>query len=229
MKDLLEDLSVEAKILGAAADKWVQVSLSGEDETVATNLLARDFGFCPITLEKAKAAGALKGYVVNLAESTKELRVDVGIFQPATVYASVPLKHLQAELAGEKDTSLKKLAEMWGFSDNLPLTIKITGATAKGNRLDATLDASQIEKFKLWRDSLLDRLIILGASDYQVKLALEQAGLNRDVIDVDALGMFEHALVCKLGTDAAGLVPRLGRNLHKATFNVFGPRKLLFC
>ena len=62
-----------------------------------------------------------------------------------------------------------------------------------------------------------------------MKLAVEQAGLNRDVIDVNALGMFEHALVCKLGTDAAGLVPRLGRNLHKATFNVFGPRKLLFC
>jgi hypothetical protein len=56
-------------------------------------------------------------------------------------------------------------------------------------------------------------------------MAVAQAGLNRDVIDVETLGMFEHALVCKLGTDAAGLIGRVGRKLRKAKFTVFNPKK----
>jgi len=39
--------------------------------------------------------------------------------------------------------------------------------------------------------------------------------------------MFEHAVLCKLGTDAAGLIPRMGKNLRKAVFSVFNPRKIL--
>jgi len=60
-----------------------------------------------------------------------------------------------------------------------------------------------------------------------VKAAVEHANLGRDVIDVDALGMFEHALVCKLGTDAAGLISRIGRSLWKAKFTIFNPKRTL--
>jgi hypothetical protein len=57
-------------------------------------------------------------------------------------------------------------------------------------------------------------------------MALEHARLERDVISVESLGMFEHALVCKLGTDAAGLIRQLGRNLGNAKFTVFNPKSL---
>jgi hypothetical protein len=39
--------------------------------------------------------------------------------------------------------------------------------------------------------------------------------------------MFEHAVVCKLGTDAAGLIPKLGRILGRAVLSVFNPRRIL--
>ena len=38
--------------------------------------------------------------------------------------------------------------------------------------------------------------------------------------------MFEHVLTCKLGTDAAGLIPKIGRNLRNAKFAVFNPKRL---
>jgi hypothetical protein len=47
------------------------------------------------------------------------------------------------------------------------------------------------------------------------------------VIGLESLGMCEHALVCKLGTDAAGLIPRIGRILKSAKFAVFNPRKIM--
>jgi hypothetical protein len=74
---------------------------------------------------------------------------------------------------------------------------------------------------------LLDRLIIVQASADNIRLALKRGGLTHDTIDVEPLGFFEHAVICKLGTDARGLIPRIGRNLKEATFAVFSPRRIL--
>jgi hypothetical protein len=46
-------------------------------------------------------------------------------------------------------------------------------------------------------------------------------------VDVYSLGMFEHAVACKLGTDAAGLIPKVGRVLRKATLSVFNSRRVV--
>jgi len=41
------------------------------------------------------------------------------------------------------------------------------------------------------------------------------------------LGLFEHAIVCKLGTDAAGLIPKIGKKLWSAKFSVFSPKRII--
>jgi hypothetical protein len=227
LADLIGDLNVEAAIKGTLAGRWVQLELSGEDEAVATKLLEREVGFCPVSLDNLKKFATLKGYVVNLDESTEELLVDIGVVQPKTVHATISLKHLQAHLGYEKKTTLKKISELWGICENLPLNIKVLEVNTEKNRVEAELQATQIRKVVLWKDSLLDRLLIMGASIQEVNSAVEQEGLGRDVIDVEALGMFEHTLVCKLGTDAAGLIGRIGRRLRKAKFTVFNPKKIV--
>jgi hypothetical protein len=228
LEDLLGDLSVEAKILGTQAGRWVQLELSGEDETIATKLLEREAGgFCPVSLENVKKFSALKGYVTGLGKSSADLTLDVGIFEPKPAYATIPLSRLQAHLAAKQVVPLKKLTEFWGICENLPLELKVLEVDAQNSRLEADLQPAQTHRFMQWRDSLLDRLIVIGASQNELKTAVAQEGLNRDVIDTEALGMFEHALVCKLGTDAAGLIGRIGRRLRKARFTVFNPKKTL--
>ena len=227
VKNLFVGLSVDATVISSSTDNWVQVTLAGEDEEVATNLLKREFGFCPSTLENAQGSSMLKGYVTNLEKSKEELLVDVGIFQPKTVYAVIPLGNLQAQLADGRPAPLKKIVELWGICENLPMGVRIVNVDTVANRIDAELATEQIEKYELWQGSLLDRLLVLGASLYQVKMAVEQEELSRDVIDIEPLGMFEYALVCKLGTDAAGLISRIGRRLRKAKFTVFNPKRTL--
>lgn len=73
---------------------------------------------------------------------------------------------------------------------------------------------------------MLDRLLILGVSLNGIKLAVEKAGFNRDVIGIEPLGGFEHAVVCKLGTDAVGLIPKIGKSLRNASLGVFSPKRL---
>jgi hypothetical protein len=226
IKNLFEGLDAQAAVDHSLNDRWVHVTLSGEDESVATNLLARDFGFCPETLQSVEKASVLKGFVTNI-EKSKELTVDIGVSKPKATNASIPLSNLQMQLAGGKKSSLQKIAETWGISEYLPLTIKIINVNAEENKIEAELANEQIEKLMLWRDSLLDRLLVLGASRNQLDMAVEQAELDRDVINIEALGMFEHALVCKLGTDAAGLISRIGRRLRKAKFTVFNPKRII--
>jgi hypothetical protein len=224
---LFDGLSVEATVTGEPDQAWIQVSISGEDEEVAKNLLTRDFGVCPTEIKNVEVGSTLKGFVTRLTESKDRLLVDIGVFQPKTVYAAVPLVNLQRQLADDKKLPVKRIAELWGLCENLPLTVKVTSQEVKDGAFEAELAPELLARLMRWRDSLLDRLLVVGASAEQVKLTVQQTGLERDVIDVEVLGMFEHALVCKLGTDAAGLIGRIGSRLRKARFTVFNPKPLI--
>jgi hypothetical protein len=222
----LSGLEVEVKILGTVSDGWVQISLSGEDEGVATNYVIQEVGLCPSSFKNVRKFSTLKGYIKNIGKNGGELSIDVGVFQPKIVHATVPLRHLQAELVGGRKIALGKIAELFGFCEGLPVNIKVNGLDEEESRIDAELSSKQISKYAVWRESLLDRLLVLGPSFHEIKTTIEHAKLDRDVIDVEPLGLFEHALTCKLGTDAAGLIPKIGRNLKSAKFDVFNPKTL---
>jgi hypothetical protein len=224
LKANLEGLDAKTEL--SIVDKWVRVQLSGEDETIATNYIRKEVGLCPETLGNVKRFATLKGYIVDSGKSPDALHVDVGVFQPETVLGAVPLRYLQSVLVDGRKLALKKISELFGFCDNLPVNVKISLVDMAEKRMEAEFALSQLERFNLWRESLLDRLIVLGASLPDVNRMLTQSGLDRDVVGVESLGLFEHALVCKLGTDAVGLISKVGRGLRNARFVVFSPRKI---
>jgi hypothetical protein len=226
LKLAFEDLDVETKILSTPADRWPQLVLAGEDEGIAASYISKEIGICPTSLENISKFSVLKGYITNLEKSKEELSIDVGILKPEIIHATIPLRHLQAQLVDGRKFALRKIAELFGFCEDLPICVKVSLLNEDENRIDAELSPNQIEKYQVWRESLLDRLLILGPSLYETQMTLEHAKLERDVIGVETLGMFEHALTCKLGTDAAGLIPKIGRNLRNAKFAVFNPRRI---
>ncbi len=228
LRTQFEDLDVEVQVLNTSANRWVQVSLSGEDEPIATSYIKKEIGTCPTSLENAKNFPVLRGYISKLDLNKQELIVDVGIFEPKTVFAIVPLSCLQAQLANGRKLDLKKIAEIFGLAERSPLSVKAVSAIVEDvEELQAELTVEQAEKLHLWQQSLLDRLIILGASKETIENVLERTRLNRDVFEVETLGMFEHALTCKLGTNAAGLVGIMGRYLRNSVFVVFNAKKSL--
>ncbi|MGE5575247.1 MAG: DUF2110 family protein [Ignavibacteria bacterium] len=218
-----EELDVEVKVLTSSANRWVQVSLSGEDEGIASSYINKKIGICPTSIENAINQPVLKGYISKVDLDRQELFVDVGIFEPKTILATVHLARLQSQLVEGKKVDLKKIAESYALAERSLLSIK--PVSLEGDELEAELSAGQVEKLRLWQQSLLDRLIILGASRETIESVLERTRLTRDVIDVEALGMFEHALTCKLGTNAAGLVSVMGRYLRNSVFVVFNAKK----
>lgn len=227
LKSTLKDLKVEAKICGVTPRGWVQMVVSGEDEKVALHYLADEIGLCPTHLEHVEKFSTIKGRITSLNKSKDELYTDVGVFSPNLVDATIPLNHLQAQLADGRKVALKKLVELFGFCENLPLAVKIFSIDKEKKQMEAMLSEKQLTQYRNWTRSLLDRLIILGVPLPQVRLALKMAGCNRDVVNVEPLGLFECAVVCKLGTDAAGLIPKIGEKLRNTTFSIFNPRKIV--
>jgi len=226
LEGAFEGLEVDAKILGVVAGRWAQLSLAGEDEGVATSYVMKEIGVCPTSLERLTESSVLKGYVTNLAKSKVELSVDIGVFKPEIVHATVPLRCLQSQLVEGRKVALKKIAELFGFCDNLPINVKVTQLNGEEIQVEAELSENQRSVYDNWRESLLDRLLVLGPTLQEVQRTLDHAKLHRDVINVETLGLFEQALTCKLGTDAAGLIPKIGRSLRNAKFAVFNPKRL---
>jgi hypothetical protein len=228
LKTQFTELDVEIEVSNNTANRWVQVSLSGEDENIATSYINKEIGTCPTSLENAKKYPVLRGYISKLDLTKQELSVDVGIFEPKIVLATVPLAILQSQLVEGRKVDLKKIAEIYGLVERSPLSIKpVSPITEEVEGLQAELAAEQVERLHSWQQSLLDRLIILGASLDKIENVLERTRLNRDVIEIETLGMFEHALTCKLGTNAAGLVSIVGRYLRNSVFVVFNAKKSL--
>jgi hypothetical protein len=227
LSSMCKDLRVKIKVKEITTRDWIRITVSGEDESIALRLLEREFGLAPITADKVAKFSTVCGKVVEAHKAIDELRVDIGIFQPKVFDAIISLPQLRAQLADGKDLPLKKLIELFCLHSLVPLHIKLI-ADLNTERVfwEAELSEKQLSQFSGWLRSNLDRLIVLGASISEVERALNRARHFRDVAKIETLGSFEHAILCKLGTDAAGLVPRLGPHLRSATLAPFSPRKI---
>jgi hypothetical protein len=227
LKSTFEDLNVETNISRTTPRGWIQIEISGEDETVVLNYLKKRIGLCPIHLKCVERLATLKGYVDLSTKSKAELYIDVGVFSPYTIDATISLQTLQAQLADGRKIAMGKLAELFSLNENTPLTIKILEVDMEREWLKAELAETQLRRYQHWIKTMLDRLLISGASADEILMAIRKAHLTRDVLDIEPLGMFEHAVVCKLDTNAVGLIPKIGRILRKAAIGVFSPRKIL--
>ncbi len=225
LKRLCEGLRVELTGLSVMKSGWVKVLVSGEDENVALSFLKKEVGLAPVTVGNVERFSVLSGRVVLSGQSKGETFVDVGGFLPKVVYAKVSLQRLQGQLADGRKIALERIVELFGLVDGFPLEVRVV--ETGNDEFSAELAEEQLEVYGGWVDSRVDRLIVLGALGERVEEAIQRARLERDVLGVESLGVLEHAIVCKLGTDAVGLAPKLGRWLREAGFVFFSPRRVL--
>ncbi|MCW3982307.1 MAG: DUF2110 family protein, partial [Candidatus Bathyarchaeota archaeon] len=150
---------------------------------------------------------------------------DIGIFLPKPVLAILPLQLLQTHLADGRKFALRRIVEVYGLAANLPVKVRVLKADSQ--EVVSEFAEGQLEVLRRWICSRLDRLIALGIPKAKLETAVKKARLNRDVIGIESLGLLEHALTCKLGTDATGLVPKLGRHLPAVKFSCFSPRRVM--
>jgi hypothetical protein len=225
---LVSGLKVQLRFAGTTDRGWIQLDVSGEDETVALSLLDREFGLAPVSLDKLKRFSVVQGKVVFSGKSETELHVDLGVFSPETCDAVVSGRRLCAQLADGKEVPFQSLVELFCLYDNMPLEVKVAEDAGEGSRtVEAGLSEAQISLFRGWVGCSFDRLIVLGSLFDNVERAVKLSRHSRDIIKVESLGALEQVVLCKLGTDAVGLIPKLGRYLKSSVLVPFSPKKIL--
>ena len=219
LTSLFEELNVQLKVVNKTYRGWIQIEVSGEDETVALHHLREKVGFAPESIDKIRKFLTVRGKVIRDGENGSNLCVDVGVFTPETYDAIVSLEKLQAQLADGKKMHLQELRELFCLCDNMPLKVKIIDdSDNEGKCFAAELSEAQISQFTRWVRSSLDRLIVFGVPASYVTNGIGKSNLSRDIIGVEELGILEHSILCKMGTDAVGLIPKLGPRLPTANF-----------
>jgi hypothetical protein len=224
---LCRGLKVQLSFAGTTNRGWVQIEVSGDDETAALSLLDREVGLAPVSLVNVKKFSVIRGRVVFSGKGESELYVDLGVFSPRVCDAVLAGQRLRAQLADGEEIPLEGLVELFCLYDNLPLEVKVVqGVDDRGRTVEASLSEAQVSLFSSWVRVGFDRLIVLGSLFSDVERALKLSRISRDIIRTDSLGTLEQVILCKLGTDAVGLIPKLGRYLKSAVLVPFSPKKI---
>lgn len=221
-----EGLEATIKVAEITKRGWIHLDVSGEDEVAALSLLEKEFGTAPVYAKNVKEGNVYGGKIVLSGRSNMEIYVDIGVFLPEPLDATVSLQHLQAQLVDGKKLPLQRVTRLFCFLDNLPIGILIKRLDDKRKHFIAELSEEQIASISQWAESNLERLVVLGVLAETVENTVKAIGHLRDIVEVERLGILECAVVCKVGTNAVGLIPKLGRLMPNAVFGVFSPKEI---
>lgn len=224
LTDLCKTLEVEVHLLEYDTRGWVKIVLSGEDEEVLSNYLGKEYGLVQNTIADVEVGKTLRGKVIDSGSVGYGLYIDLGINQPEEIDALVPLHELRVQLAKGQKISLREIIPTFCLFDNLTLEIVPTKVDPDKSIIEARLSNSQLSIFADWKETNLERILVIGATRSQVRDSLVQTGHKRDVLRIEDMGLLESVVICKLGTHAKGLIPRLGRLLRGVSFHLFLPR-----
>jgi hypothetical protein len=223
---LVSGLEVQLRYVDTTDRGWIRLDVSGEDETAALSLIERESGLAPASCDALEKFSVTQGKVVFSDKNEEILTVDLGL--PEAWDAVVSEKSLRAQLADGKKVPLQTLVELFCLYDNAPLEVKIAGDIKEGKEtVEALLSEKQLGLFRSWVRSRFDRLIVLGSLFSEVEHAVKLSRHSRDIIKTESLGILEQVVLCKLGTDAVGLIPKLGRYLKSAVLVPFSPKKII--
>ncbi|WP_101297845.1 DUF2110 family protein [Halegenticoccus soli] len=183
----LGGLDVEYEV-GVRRDEFVAVTVSGEDETVARNLLRERWGEVPSHLEEGET------YV-----GTLERWDDEGFVLDAGREIRIPTEEL-----GLGPGSASQIRERFGLVQHVPLRF-VSGSPAR-------LADEERDRLYDWKRGP-GRVNVNSATRGEVRATVNRAGHARDIVTVERLGLLEQSVVCAENTDPPGLLASIGRYL----------------
>jgi len=222
---LLKDLNVKILKLEKAEKNWIKVVLNGEDAEAAKNYLAKEF-YTTTLINQLKKGDIIKGKLVDVEEYGYGVYVDIGIIDPHPKDALIPLYVLRRQLAKGHIVSTRQIVKKYAFMNNLPLEVKIRDIDESLGTIEAELSESQVKKYKKWIKQEVDRILVCGATRQMIRKAIIRSGHLRDILNIERLGLLEHAVVCKPGTTAQGLIAEIGKYLPKIPMKAFKAKEI---
>lgn len=186
------DLDVEYTV-GVRHDEFATVTLDGDDEVVARNLLREEYGEITPEFESGESyVGTLEGwdeegFVLDAGERVRIPADELGLGQGTPI----------------------QIVERFGLVQHMPLRF-VYGSETDESGADAhrLADAERDRLYEWTRGS--GRVNVNSATRGEVRATVNRAGHARDIVTVERLGLLEQSVVCKDETDPPGLLAAVG-------------------
>ncbi|XVH31079.1 DUF2110 family protein [Haloferacaceae archaeon DSL9] len=183
----LGDLDVDYEI-GVRHDDFITVTVSGEDEVVARNVLREEWGEITGHFEEGET------YV-----GTLESWDDGGITLDAGTEIRIPASEL-----GLGPGRPAQIRERFGLVQHLPMRF-VYGEPCR------LADAERDRLYGWTRND--GRVNVNSATRGEVRATVNRAGHAQDIVTVERLGLLEQSIVCTEDTDPPGLLASIGQYL----------------
>lgn len=186
------DLDVEYTV-GVRHDDFASVTLDGEDEVVARNLLREEWGEITPDFEPGETyVGTLEawdeeGFVLDAGEDIRVPASELGLGQGTPI----------------------QIVERFGLVQHVPLRFVYEGGDETGQAHSHRLADEERDRLYDWTRGE-GRVNVNSATRGEVRATVNRAGHARDVVTVERLGLLEQSIVCKAETDPPGLLAAIG-------------------
>jgi len=192
--------------------QWLQVKARGEDADAFLNLLRQELGEAPVSRANLEKWDIVRGFVAGAGRIGYGVYVDIGIQNPKPKDALYPLHRMRAQLADGEPRSAREILDANALVDFVPLKMIVT--ELEGENISVELDDQARDKLVSWRKYPFDRVIVVGADKAFVENAVRASGLQSDIVKVESLSLFVQSVLCKIGTEAPGVIAKIGNRLR---------------
>ena len=192
--------------------QWLQVRARGEDADAFLNLLKHDHGEASVSRANLEKWDVVRGFIAGAGRIGYGVYIDIGIQDPRPKDALYPLHRMRAQLADGEPKSAREILDANALVDFVPLKVIVT--ELEGENISVELDDQARDNLVSWRRYPFDRVIVVGADKAFVEKAVMASGLQSDVVKVESLSLFVQSVLCKIGTEAPGVIAKIGSRLR---------------
>jgi len=225
LRKLSSSLDVSVKLEGVSSNGFVKIGVQGSDSEVFTELIKRELGLAPSDLSGVEVHDNFKAYVTKIDQNRQSIQVQIGPVS-AQFKSEIPRESLMAQLCDGRSILVDKIARTYCIQEDVPLLVRITFIDPDRRRIEAWISDDQISRFDQWRRQRFHRIIAIGGFQDELREAMRLSKVERDVIELEELAMTAHCLVCKLGTDAPGVIAKIGRYVSNFKLHAFLPERV---
>jgi hypothetical protein len=225
VRTLKGDLSSSVKLDGFSKSGWARINITGDDSEVVSELVARKLSQAQTELAKIESQGVYEGIVTG--ETKDCVEVDIGIDTPRPLNVKIRVETLRAQLADGKPIGSNGIIRDYCLFPGSKASVRITRLERASGVIEGWFADSHIERLSSWMTGNLYRIQIFDCYEQEVESAVKKSNIERDIVSIEPATLTAQSVVCKLGTDAVGLIPKLGSVLRKRELQPFIPKRIL--
>ena len=220
---LASGLDVTAQ-LGATSNGFVSGEVQGSDAEFFVELIKRKMGLAPRDLSEIEVNDNFKAYTSRINPKRQSIEVEIGPVS-TDIRSEIVERALMAQLCDGRSIPVEKVALTYCIQEGVPVLVRITSIDPERRRIEAWISDDQVSRFEQWRRERFHRIIAVGGSQDELREAVRLSKVERDIIEIEELAFTANALVCKLGTEAPGIIAKIGRYISDFKLYAFLPER----